>query len=214
MKKKKKKLKSPLLDIGLGGVAVLSIIIFFLVFSFSIQGSYAQPIPPTSTPSAGKVVQAPQNLINTTSPGLPIRLKIPKIKVDAAIERVGVTAQGVVGTPKIPRDAAWLSLGARPGEIGSAVIDGHVNWYNGATAVFANLSKLKPGDKIIIQDDKGKIISFVVRKVRTYGLTDDTSEVFAAEDDLSHLNLITCIGVWDKKAKQYNKRLVVFADRE
>lgn len=196
------------------GTAVFSIIIFFLVFNFSVQGSYAQPILSTSTMSVNKLVQAPQNLFNTTSPGIPIRLKIPRIRVDAAIEKVGVTAQGVMGVPKIPRDAAWFSLGARPGEIGSAVIAGHVNWYNGAVSVFANLNRLKPGDKITIQDDKGKTISFVVRKVRTYSLTDDASEVFIANDDLAHLNLITCIGVWNKKTKQYNKRLVVFADRE
>ncbi len=195
-------LKPPLFIGSIVGILFSLIIIFLPNLGFPAQGSNTQPVSPTSTP----VVQ--------TGPGLPVRLKIPKLKVNAAIEYVGINSKGEMGAPKIPRNAAWFSLGARPGEMGSAVIAGHVNWYNGATAVFANLSKLKPGNKIIIQDDKGNIISFVVRKVHAYGVKEDASEVFDAADDLAHLNLITCVGVWDKKAKQYSKRLVVFADRE
>jgi hypothetical protein len=41
----------------------------------------------------------------------------------------------------------------------------------------------------------------------------DATAVFISNDGSSHLNLITCDGVWDKQAKQYSKRLVVFADR-
>lgn len=100
------------------------------------------------------------------------------------------------------------------GEIGNAVISGHVNWYNGAYSIFANLAKLKPGDKITVQNDQGKIISFVVRKSVMYGADQDATNIFNSNDDLAHLNLITCGGKWDKRAKQYSQRLVVFTDKE
>lgn len=155
-----------------------------------------------------ELVQEPIN------PGLPMRLKIPGINVNAAIESVGLTSDGAVGIPKDPNNAAWYNLGPRPGEIGSAVITGHINWYYGAIGVFADLSKVRPGDKITIQDDKGAIISFVVREIRSYDASAEATDVFSSSDGKVHLNLITCEGVWDKLAKQYTQRLVVFADKE
>lgn len=199
--------KLPLFVGGIVGITFYSIVIFSLTFDLLAQDLFAQPAPfiyPAESVSMPKQV----------SVGLPIRLKIPKIKVDAAIEYVGLNSKGEMGIPKTPRNTAWYNLGPRPGEIGSAAIAGHVNWYTGAKAVFANLNKLKPGDKITVQDDKGATISFVVRKVRTYDLKESASEVFVSSDGKAHLNLITCVGVWNKRTKQYSKRLVVFADKE
>jgi LPXTG-site transpeptidase (sortase) family protein len=104
----------------------------------------------------------------------------------------------------------WFEPGPRPGEIGSAVIAGHVDGESGEPAVFTNLYKLKEGDKLYIEDDKGGSIAFVVRESRTYdpGYAD---EVFIQNDN-AHLNLITCDGVWDGVKKSYSKRLVVFTD--
>ena len=147
------------------------------------------------------------------SPGLPVRLKIPGINVDSVIESVGLTPEGAMGVPKDPNNAAWYNLGPHPGDNGSAVMSGHVNWYYGAKGVFEKLSKLKPGDKIEVLDDKGAVISFVVRESRSFDAAADANDVFFSKDGKAHLNLITCEGVWNKLAKQYSKRLVVFADR-
>lgn len=196
--------KTHLLVGGIVGIAFYSIVIFSLTFDLLTQNSYAKSvsyIEPFSIPEQINI-------------GLPVRLKIPSIKVNAVIESVGLTSKGEMGTPKIPLDVAWYNLGPRPGEIGSAAIAGHVNWYNGAVSAFANLNKLKIGDRIIIQDDKGVEVSFIVRKIKAFTSKEDPSEVFISHDGRSHLNLITCFGVWDKKAKQYSKRLVVFADKE
>jgi LPXTG-site transpeptidase (sortase) family protein len=195
-------LKPPLFIGSIATVAFSVMIIFLPAFNLPAQGSYI------------KLATSTNLLVGQLDPGLPIRLKIPKIKVDAAVEYVGVTPKGAMDIPKLPSNVAWFNLGSRPGEVGNAVIAGHVNWYNGAKSVFANLHKIKLGDKIFIKDDKGAEVSFIVRKVRIFGLEDDTSEVFISNDDKSHLNLITCIGVWNKKTKQYSQRLVVFAERE
>lgn len=144
--------------------------------------------------------------------GVPVQIKIPSIAVDAAVEETAIAADGSMGVPTHPLDAAWYSLGPRPGEIGSAAISGHVNWKYGATAVFANLAKLKIGDKIYIKDDKGATSTFVVRFLRTYGSNDAASEVFLSNDGKARLNLITCIGIWEKKLKSYSRRLVVFTE--
>jgi sortase A len=146
--------------------------------------------------------------------GLPMSIKIPSIRIDAAIEKVALTADGAMDVPKEPADAAWFDLGPRPGEKGSAVIVGHYGWKNGIQAVFDNLYKLQKGDKLYVEDEKGVITAFVVRELRTYGEKEDASDVFVSSDGASHLNLITCEGVWNKTQKSYSNRLVVFTDRE
>jgi len=143
------------------------------------------------------------------SSGFPVRFKIPEINIDAAIEYVGITPEGAMDVPKNPDNVAWLSLGPRPGEIGSAVIAGHRDWEKGERAVFFNLSKLKKGDKVYIKDDKGDLISFVVQKTKIYNYLEDASEVFLPSDD-KYLNLVTCMGKWDKTNQNYTQRLVVF----
>lgn len=196
-------LKPPLFIGSIVGILFSLIIIFFPIRSLPAQGSSTntKPTLPISIP------------VIRSGPGLPIRLKISKIKIDAAIEYVGLTAKGEMGIPKLPRNVAWFNMGVRPGEIGTAAIAGHLNWYNGAKSAFANLNKLKPGDKIIVLDDNGATSTFVVRKVRVYSSKEDASEVFFSNDGKAHLNLITCVGVWNKNTKQYSQRLVVFTDK-
>jgi LPXTG-site transpeptidase (sortase) family protein len=146
--------------------------------------------------------------------GLPVQIRIPKIGVDTIVEQVGITSQGEIGVPEGPTGVVWFNLGPHPGENGSAVITGHYGWKDGIVAVFDNLYKLEEGDKIYIEDDKGKTITFVMRESRRYDPEADSSDVFISNDNKSHLNLITCEGVWNKDQKSYSKRLVVFADRE
>ncbi|MBX4204792.1 MAG: class F sortase [Candidatus Doudnabacteria bacterium] len=143
----------------------------------------------------------------------PARIVIPSIGVDAAVERVGILPNGSMDVPADQDDTAWYSLGPRPGEIGSAVIDGHVDGENNTTAVFANLHNLKPGDQIRVHDGQGGVVTFAVRESRIYAPDADATEIFTSADGIAHLNLITCQGIWDKSAQSYTQRLVVFADK-
>lgn len=146
--------------------------------------------------------------------GLPARLTIPRIGVDAALESVGLTPEGAMGVPADPANAAWFSAGPRPGEEGSAVIAGHYGWKDGLPAVFDDLSALREGDTLYIEDEGGVQTAFVVRELRSYGEDEDASEVFGSTDGKAHLNLVTCEGVWNSVSKSYAERLVVFADKE
>lgn len=196
--------KRSLLIFSIVGFTISSIVILFLIFNLPVQSSYTN-----STLNNNKPVKSIQTV------GLPISLKIPKINVDAVIERVGLTSDGSVGVPKGPVNAAWFNLSPHPGDIGSAVITGHYGiWKSGIPTVFNNLYKLNKGDKIYIKDDRGAIITFVVRESKNYNPKTDASDVFVLNDGKAHLNLITCEGIWNKVSKSYSKRLVVFADKE
>lgn len=194
---------------------------FSIIFSAIVVFSLACALPASNSYASN---YTPQNLVNnasaesiqvTSQSVLPARLKIPKIKVDTALESVGLTAQGAVDVPKGPINAAWFNLGPRPGENGNAVITGHYGvWKNGIPTVFNNLYKLLPGDKLYTEDNNGVTTTFVVRELRTYDQKADAPDVFTSSDEKSHLNIITCSGAWNKISKSYPKRLVVFADKE
>lgn len=143
-----------------------------------------------------------------------MRLKIPNINVDAPVEYVGLTPDGAMDVPKERTNVAWFNLGQRPGENGSAVIAGHSGWKNGKAAAFDNLYKLRKGDKVYIEDEKGATITFVVRESRRYDQNADASAVFGSLDGKAHFNLVTCDGTWDKVSKTSSKRLVIFTDKE
>ena len=191
--------------IGTAGTVFVLIVILLLVPVLSGQSSFTKSVPLAEKQIPGIVTQAKQ--------GLPIRLKIPRINVDAAVVYVGVTSQGAMDVPKGPTDVAWFDLGPRPGEIGSAVIAGHEGWKDGIPAVFDNLYALQKGDKISVIDEKGATTMFVVRELRTYGEHQDASDVFDSSDGKAHLNLITCEGIWNQLTKSYSNRIVVFTDK-
>ncbi len=154
----------------------------------------------------------PVNALASTT--LPKRLIIPALAIDAPIREVGITKGGTMGVPALPSDVGWFNLGTPPGEIGSAVIDGHSGWRGGIPAVFDNLGKLKIGDRIYIEDEYGIRTTFIVRFTRIYQWNEDVPDVFLSFDNKAHLNLITCTGFWNKTQKTHSSRLVVFTDKE
>ena len=188
---------------------VLIFIILFVIFSIFLHQQNLSNLSKKKTVLGEN--KSTKNLPHE-SVDLPARIKIPKIYLDATIQQLGFTKDGAMDVPTNSVDVGWFKLGPRPGEIGSAVIDGHLDAKNGVQGVFYKLNKLIPGDTVYIKDKKGKSIAFIVRESRTYDPKEDVPNVFNNIDG-NHLNLITCDGAWDKGKKSYSKRLVVFTDR-
>ncbi len=147
-------------------------------------------------------------------PSLPARFSIPSLGVDAVVESVGITPQGAVGVPVGVLNVGWLNASVVPGEIGTAVLDGHSGYKDNKPAIFDNIGRLVKGSKIYIKDSKGGTITFVVQELKSYGKSENVNDVFVSHDNIARLNLITCAGDWNPVAKTHSKRLVVFATRE
>lgn len=173
------------------------------IVSFS-SGFYFSSIitPPPTLASSGQI----------SSVGIPVHLTIAKAGVNAEVEQIGLTPDGALDTPKIPMNAGWFNLGPKPGQVGSSVIDGHYNWFNGAKGVFENLHLVGVGDTISVLDANGATTTFIVVKTQIYNASANAYDVFTSTDGKSHLNIITCEGVWDSVSQNYSSRLVVFAD--
>lgn len=192
-----------MIAVFLGSVFLAAVLLSFIPKK-SIRDSLASPVEDIPTLSDQEQVTA----------GLPVRLEIPVIQVDSKIIPLGLTPEGAMDVPKDPDEAAWFTLGVRPGENGSAIITGHYGWKNNKSAIFDNLHKLQAGDEIMVEDEKGLITIFVVREIRTYDKDEAVPDVFASSDGKPHLNLITCMGDWDNAERTFSNRLIVFADKQ
>ena len=97
----------------------------------------------------------------------PVRLIIPAIAINASVEDVGAQANADLATPSQNPwlDVGWYNLGPRPGERGSAVIDGHLDRPGGFPAVFWYLRDLHVGDKVLVKNTSGEKIRFQVTRI-------------------------------------------------
>jgi len=171
--------------------------------------------PAHNTPLAIKPPAAKPIIPAKTIAGVPVRLRIPEIGVDAAVDQMGLTASGDMQAPTGPKTVGWYKFGTDPGNAGSAVIDGHYGtWKDGEGSVFDNLNKLQKNDKLYVEDTNGMVITFAVRQYQIYTPEETVPAIFNSNDGKAHLNLITCEGTWNNAQKSYSNRLVIFADQE
>jgi LPXTG-site transpeptidase (sortase) family protein len=140
------------------------------------------------------------------------RLLIPSIGVDAKIQKVGIAKSGNMGVPTNFTDVGWYKYGPVPGETGSAVIDGHLDNAISLPGVFKNLSNVKIGDSIFVEDASSTRIEFLVRDVQSYRYDEVPLELLFHRNDGRYLNLVTCAGSWIQSAKNYEERIIVFAE--
>ena len=147
-----------------------------------------------------------------SAPGAPARFTIPALGVYTSVESVGVDKDNNMDIPKNPLNVAWFKPGTIPGNAGNAAIDGHLDWYGIKEAVFYYIGSLKAGDRVYVRDVKGRDRAFVVTKQAVCNWQNcPLTEIFGPTTG-THLNLITCNGVFNRTQQQYDKRLVVFTE--
>ena len=142
----------------------------------------------------------------------PVRLIIPAIAINASVEDVGTQANADLATPSHNPwvDVGWYNLGPRPGERGSAVIDGHLDRPGGFPAVFWYLRDLHVGDEVLVKNSSGKTLHFQVTRIELYAPQDAPIQDIFGNSGGTFLNLITCAGDWIPSQHQTNLRLVVY----
>ncbi|WP_404461177.1 class F sortase [Sutcliffiella horikoshii] len=140
----------------------------------------------------------------------PHRIEIPSIGVDALVEQVGVIENGQMEVPESFETVGWYNEGPMPGERGNSVISGHVDSRNGP-AVFFELKNLEAGDEIIVSNEAGESLTYVVDRIETYPEDESPVEAIFDYSFQSNLNLITCTGTFNRESRNYSDRLVVYS---
>jgi hypothetical protein len=143
---------------------------------------------------------------------LPVRVQIPKIGVASSLDRLGRAPDGTVEVPGPDRwqVPGWYELGPRPGELGSAVILGHVDSKRGP-AVFFRLRELRRGDEIEVTRADGSSVRFVVQRTEQYDKQRFPTDAVYYPTLTSALRLVTCGGEFDHSTGHYRSNIIVFA---
>ena len=167
--------------------------------------------------------QPPASAAGATGPGnghgpslrrsLPVAVDIPAIGVHARLLHLGVNRDGTLQVPSLTTrasQAAWYKYSATPGQIGSSVIEGHVDTIRGP-AVFFRLGALRPGNRIDVRLADGITAVFRVTGVRKYAKSHFPAKVIYRARGFAALHLITCGGSFDYATRNYLSSIVVFA---
>jgi sortase (surface protein transpeptidase) len=167
---------------------------------------------PSIAESAGPVVGISAGVPEATATvqgARPVHLRIPRIGVSTSLERLRVR-DGVLQPPRNPARAGWYPRSATPGDLGAAVVAGHVDSRSGA-AVFYRLGSLRPGDRITVTLSNGSQARFAVQEVRRVPRARfPTDQVYGATPDRA-LRLITCGGQYDVTHGRYLDNVLVLA---
>ncbi len=152
----------------------------------------------------------------------PTKIQISSLGMDAPLIPVGEDRYGAMEAPgaghpardPIWATAFWWEKGVQPGEVGNAVLAGHVDRNDGSRAVFWNLRDIRQGDQIRITEQGGQVFTFQVTAIEAFanpdgGPSDPVIQRVFGPASTANLNLITCDGNWI--GTEYNKRLVVFS---
>jgi sortase (surface protein transpeptidase) len=143
----------------------------------------------------------------------PTHLAVPAIGVSSDLLQLGQNTDGTVEVPPLAKDskAGWYRFSPSPGELGPAVLLGHVDSSEYGAGVFFRLGALRPGDTISVTRADATVATFRVTRVASYPKDDfPTLAVYGNTGD-AELRLITCGGAFDRSARSYVDNIVVYA---
>ncbi|MFA1546617.1 class F sortase [Actinomadura chokoriensis] len=206
-------LPAPATGRRVAGAATGALVIGLLFTGCGGDGDTASPGTPKPAATETTGSTAPASNVRPLGESTPTKIAIPKIGVSAPVGSIGLRPDGGVEEPPLSRPnlAGWYKEGVTPGEVGPAVLLGHVD-ANGKPAVFYRLKDLKPGDKIRVGRKDGSTATFAVQRAQRVDKNAFPHEkVFGEALDHASLRLVTCGGAFDKKIGHYTDNLIVYA---
>jgi len=156
-----------------------------------------------------RTLPAPTPTPLSTGPSAPVRLRIPAIGMSVGLTTLGENPDGSVQVPSDDRQPGWFRLGPTPGQLGSAVILGHVDNTSGP-GIFFDLRELAAGDPVFVDRADGSTVEFVVNSVASYPHAQFPAERVYGSHGSSALQLVTCGGVFDHATGGYLSNIVVY----
>lgn len=179
---------------------------------------------PTDSPTVSPTVSptgSPTGADESTPTGAPVlarsqpvHVDIPSIGVSSSLLSLGLNADGTMEVPPFERvsKAGWYHYSPTPGEIGPAVIVGHIDSAQYGPGVFSRLAALSPGELVSVTRADNTVVVFRVAQVATYAKTSFPTQTVYGDTDRPALRLITCGGSFDATAHSYRDNTVVYAD--
>jgi hypothetical protein len=182
------------------------------VAAVALVGTLSSSVPKvvvlSHTASMPKLAKSKPAL--TIARSRPLTLIIPALTIDTVVGTLGLHADHQVMVPTNTHIVGWYDDGPTPGEIGSAVILGHVDSFAGP-GTFFYLKNLKAGDSITVKLADGVITHFAVTKVVEYSKSAFPDKLVYGSHGTRSLQLVTCGGTFDHETGHYESNIVVFS---
>ncbi|ALG13666.1 class F sortase [Kibdelosporangium phytohabitans] len=175
------------------------------------QAAAPRPAENTSVapPQADQADQREQTALSASTP---TEVSIPKIGAHSTLVPLGLNPDETVQVPPVtqPMQAGWYDKAPTPGEIGPAVILGHVDGDH-KPGIFYKLKEMAAGDEIFVSRSDGTKVRFVADRVKQVSKDAFPTDEVYGDTTKPELRLITCGGVFDKGARSYKDNIIVFA---
>jgi hypothetical protein len=187
-------------------------------FSSASPSTPAKPLhstmpdaPDVPVASQAAVGLAPLPLAAPMSKSTPVRIQVPSIGVDSTLTALGLQADGSLQVPPAAFPAGWYTGAPTPGQLGPAIIAGHIDWA-GKDGVFFRLHSLLPGAYVDVTRADGSVAVFWVSGVQEFPKEAFPTSLVYGNTSYSALRVITCGGTFNSKAHSYVDDIVVFAE--
>jgi hypothetical protein len=168
------------------------------------------PSPASSAPArAVRPVLGPPSSVLPLARSTPLSLRVPAIGLAVSLSSLGLNPNRTVQVPTNFAQPGWFRLGPSPGQVGSAVILGHVDSYRGP-AVFFQLRSLRVGDRVEVSLADGATATFVVNAVAIYQKASFPAREVYGSHGYPGLDLVTCGGQFDTSTRSYLSNVVVY----
>ena len=144
---------------------------------------------------------------------MPVSLSVPAIGAHSSLLRLGQNADGTVQVPSLGADsrAGWYRYSPTPGQLGPAVILGHIDSAKYGPGIFFKLGALRPGDKVSVDRADRTTAVFRVDRVAEYPKDHFPTLQVYGNIDHAGLRLITCGGSFNLSKHSYHDNIVAFA---
>ncbi len=189
-------------------VAALALVVAAVAFA----GTIRREDPRSVTLSPATVLSDSSGLAK--SPALarskPVRLIIPALGINTAVGKLGLRPDHQIMVPTSAHVVDWYDEGSSPGQVGSAVILGHVDSFRGP-GTFFYLKNLRAGDSITVKLADGAVAHFAVVRVVQYSKTAFPDRLVFGPHGTKALQLVTCGGTFDHATGHYESNIVVFS---
>lgn len=170
------------------------------------SGQSSRPSPQSTAPITATV--PPPTPADTAANLYPVSVAIPAINVQTTLQMLTLDSTGALNPPTNLTQAGWYTGSAVPGQLGPAVIAGHIDSVSGP-AVFYHLEYLKAGDTVTVTLSDQSKVEYVVTAVESYPKDNfPTDSVYGPVPD-AELRLITCGGAFANG--HYLNNTVVYA---
>lgn len=196
-----------------GGIASVALAAGWLVGGSEATSVAEQPVAAiSSAPSTQLPTQVRQRALDRKTPmdrSVPVRVRVPAIGVDSRLIALGLLSDGTLQTPPSASPAGWFTGAPTPGELGPAVIVGHVRY--GRAGVFARLAEVRDDDEIHIERTDGTTATFRVTRVNRFAKASFPTQQVYGDIPYAGLRLITCAGL-DPATGEFEDNVVIFAE--